>query len=146
MAEGKRMYLYIVRCTDGSLYTGVSSDIEKRIHRHNTGYYERCYTVNRRPVQLVFLAKFREFADAFYWEDRIKRWSHTKKEAFIRRDSEAMVKLTKKDFGRGKSAAEEPAAAIWPVTGARVRKQRIENSKGRFPSGAIIQHPLLEAA
>jgi putative endonuclease len=44
--------LYVVECRDGSLYTGISSDVEKRIRRHNQGKGAK-YTRSRRPVVLV---------------------------------------------------------------------------------------------
>ena len=45
--------LYILRCADGSLYTGITTDLEKRIHAHNSGKGAK-YTRSRLPVQLVY--------------------------------------------------------------------------------------------
>ena len=45
--------LYILRCADGSLYTGITTDLEKRIHAHNSGKGAK-YTRSRKPVELVY--------------------------------------------------------------------------------------------
>ena len=50
-------YTYIVKCKDGTLYTGWTNDIEKRIEAHNAGKGAK-YTKTRRPVELVYLEEF----------------------------------------------------------------------------------------
>ena len=47
-------YVYMVRCSDGSLYTGISKDLEKRLEAHNSGKDGARYTRSRRPVTLVY--------------------------------------------------------------------------------------------
>ena len=49
---GKKNYTYIVKCRDGSLYTGWTNDLEKRMKAHNAGKGAK-YTKSRRPVTLV---------------------------------------------------------------------------------------------
>jgi len=75
--------VYILRCDDDSLYTGVTSDLEGRLQKHNEGVYETCYTCRRRPVELVYAESFRWIFDAIDREKQIKRWSREKKEALI---------------------------------------------------------------
>ena len=79
----KEYYVYIVRCSDGSYYTGMTSDLSTRITAHQCGYYKNCYTYSRRPVELVYQGYFTDVWDAIAWEREIKRWTRKKKEAVI---------------------------------------------------------------
>ena len=90
------MYVYILLCSDGSYYTGVTSDLEKRLNQHNTGYFNTCYTFYRRPLQLVFYEGFMSIVNSIEIEKQIKKWSRTKKEALIRGDYDLLKELAKK--------------------------------------------------
>jgi putative endonuclease len=79
----KDYFVYIVRCSDGSYYTGITNNIERRISEHNTGVDSRCYTFGRRPVTLVFSAMFHDVNQAIRFEKQVKGWSRKKKEAMI---------------------------------------------------------------
>src|SRR5262249_28203776 len=84
MAMMDGAYLYIVRCADGSYYTGTArSGLEQRIAQHNTGVFDG-YTAKRRPVVLVFSEWFEQITDAIAAERQVKGWSRAKKEALIR--------------------------------------------------------------
>jgi putative endonuclease len=78
-------YLYILRCADGSYYTGTyrGEDIETRVSEHNLGHYADAWTASRRPVALVFSEEFASITDAIAAERRVKGWSRAKKEAMI---------------------------------------------------------------
>jgi len=52
--ETPRWYVYMLRCCDGSLYTGITTDLERRLHEHNHGQRGARYTRTRRPVSLVW--------------------------------------------------------------------------------------------
>ena len=71
-------YVYIVRCSDGSLYTGWTTDIERRISAHNAGKGAK-YTRSRRPVELVHLESFEEKTAAQKRESMIKKLSAAEK-------------------------------------------------------------------
>jgi putative endonuclease len=79
-------YLYILRCADGSYYTGTArKGLELRVAEHNAG----CggdFTMQRRPVTLVFAEHFETITDAIAMERRVKGWSRAKKEALIESD------------------------------------------------------------
>jgi putative endonuclease len=76
-------YLYILRCADGSYYTGTTrSDLESRVAEHNAGHFAG-YTAKRRPVRLVFTQHFDAITDAIAAERQLKGWSRAKKEALI---------------------------------------------------------------
>ena len=90
------MYVYILLCSDGSYYTGVTSDLEKRLIQHNTGYFTTCYTFYSRPLQLVFYEGFISIVKSIEIEKQIKKWSRKKKEALIRGDYDLLKELAKK--------------------------------------------------
>jgi putative endonuclease len=77
-------FVYIVRCSDGTLYTGYSPDPKRRERLHNSGRGAR-YTSGRRPVSLVYSEAFESLSDALKREHQLKRGSRAKKEALIAR-------------------------------------------------------------
>jgi len=89
----KFYYVYILRCADNSLYTGITSNIERRIIEHNEGKYPEAYTFKKRPVTLVFYQDFTEPNQAIYFEKKLKKWSKAKKEALIKGDFDLLQTL-----------------------------------------------------
>ena len=79
-------WVYILRCSDGSYYTGQTEDLETRIAQHVSGAMPECYTFKRRPLELVFSQEFPSREEALASERQIKGWSRRKKEAMIRGD------------------------------------------------------------
>ena len=79
----KTMYVYIVECSDGSYYTGVTNNADKRIVEHNEGIDKESYTYNRRPVKMVFAERFNDPIQAIAFEKQLKGWSRKKKKAII---------------------------------------------------------------
>ena len=78
-------FVYILKCADGSLYTGYTVDIEKRIAEHN-GQGEKSgakYTRGRRPVELVYSEKFKTRSEAMKKEAAIKKLKRTEKQKLI---------------------------------------------------------------
>ncbi|MES3712518.1 GIY-YIG nuclease family protein [Staphylococcus ureilyticus] len=71
-------YIYIVRCKDGSLYTGYAKDIEQRIAKHNSGQGAK-YTKIRLPVELVYQEMFNTKSEALKREYEIKTFTREKK-------------------------------------------------------------------
>ena len=78
-------FVYILRCADGTLYTGYARDPKQRVQAHNNGRGAK-YTVGRRPVRLVYFEACRSVPQALKREYQLKRWSRTKKEALIAGD------------------------------------------------------------
>ncbi|SCT34408.1 GIY-YIG nuclease family protein [Staphylococcus caeli] len=76
-------YIYIVKCKDGSLYTGYAKDVNKRISKHNSGHGAK-YTKIRRPVQLVYQEVFDTKSEALKREYEIKTFSRQKKLELIK--------------------------------------------------------------
>ena len=75
--------VYLVRCADGSLYTGISTDPLRRVHEHNTGTRASAYTRSRRPVVLVYTQSIGTKSEALKEEARIKELSKREKEMLI---------------------------------------------------------------
>jgi putative endonuclease len=92
----KNYYVYILLCSDGSYYTGITNSIDKRIKEHNNSLDKKSYTYNRRPVKIVYQESFQNPNDAILWEKRIKGWTRKKKEALIKKDFEELKKLSNK--------------------------------------------------
>ena len=86
--EGKEMeksWVRILRCSDGSCYTGKSQNLEQGIARHKDDTFGG-YTSKRLPVELVFTECLPTYEQAIRAERQIKGWSRAKKEALIRGD------------------------------------------------------------
>ena len=75
-------YTYILRCKDGTLYTGWTNQLEKRIRDHNEGVGAK-YTRARRPVEVVYYERFETKEEAMKREYAIKRLSKNEKEKII---------------------------------------------------------------
>ena len=90
----KRYYVYILKCSDNSYYTGVTSDLESRFIKHQSGRYPESYTHNRRPVQLVFHNEFNEIEQAIAFEKQVKGWNRKKKGAIIDDNWEKLKELS----------------------------------------------------
>lgn len=68
-------YLYIVRCKDNSLYTGITKDLERRISEHNSNNSKGAKSLrSKRPVKLVYFEKFESHKEAARREYAIKHW------------------------------------------------------------------------
>jgi putative endonuclease len=83
-------FVYIVRCADGTLYTGYARDPHKREHAHNEGRGAR-YTAGRRPVRLVYCEPCKSVGEALRRECQVKRLSRATKESLIAASSTAAV-------------------------------------------------------
>jgi putative endonuclease len=82
--NSSRWWVYIVRCVDRSLYTGITTDVPRRLRQHNAGTASK-YTRSRRPVQLAYREKAAGLGAALQREAEIKRLTRKAKEALIRR-------------------------------------------------------------
>lgn len=91
----KELCVYILECSDGSYYTGVTNDMDRRLWEHQTGYDPGCYTFFRRPVKLLFSSWFPDPLQAIAFEKQVKGWSRAKKEALINGEYEKLPGLSK---------------------------------------------------
>jgi putative endonuclease len=75
-------YVYVVECADGSLYTGYTTDVERRVREHDAGEGAK-YTRGRTPVDLVHAEEFETRSAAMSREHEIKQLSRTEKERLV---------------------------------------------------------------
>jgi predicted GIY-YIG superfamily endonuclease len=85
-------WVYILKCKDGSYYTGNTQNLNQRIVQHQNGIYKG-YTSTRRPIELVYSQGFPTYDEAIRAERQLKGWSRAKKEALIRGDFELLHNL-----------------------------------------------------
>ena len=86
-------WAYILKCRDGSYYTGHTDNIEMRIEQHKQRHFPDCYTASRLPVELVFTQPHTTREEALAAERQIKGWSRKKKEAMMRGDWQEVSRL-----------------------------------------------------
>ena len=89
----KTLYVYILECSDDSLYVGVTNDVGRRFIEHQTGLHEKSYTFSRRPLKLVFCRQFTRPIKAIEYEKQLKGWSKAKKVALIKNDLKLLHEL-----------------------------------------------------
>jgi len=78
-------YLYILRCADDTLYTGITVDLKRRVEEHNGSKLGAKYTKARRPVELIYSRKFRTRSSASKEEFRIKTLNREEKLEIIKK-------------------------------------------------------------
>ena len=98
----KPFFVYILKCNDGSYYTGHTDNMEARLSAHQQGLCSG-YTSKRRPVELVYVDTCGSRAEAIINERKIKGWTKAKKEALIRGDWEEITRLTNHNIDKNYS-------------------------------------------
>jgi len=74
-------YIYILQCADETYYTGLTSDLKRRLREHTSGKDHRAFTYSRRPVKLVWFEEIADKETARRREKQVKSMKRTKKEA-----------------------------------------------------------------
>ncbi|MDH5409666.1 MAG: GIY-YIG nuclease family protein [Gammaproteobacteria bacterium] len=77
-------FVYILRCADGTFYTGITTDVERRLHEHNHSNKAAKYTRSRRPLKLVYLLDCENRSEAASSEHRIRHLARQQKQGLIR--------------------------------------------------------------
>ena len=77
-------FVYMVRCSDGTLYTGITKDLDRRVEAHNFGKNGARYTRSRRPVKLVFSEQVESKSAAARLEYQMKKLPLARKEALVK--------------------------------------------------------------
>ncbi len=85
--------MYILECSDGSYYTGSTTNLDIRIAQHNAGEGAN-HTKKRLPVLLVYYEEFQRIDEAFNREKQVQGWSRKKKEALINSEQNLLPKLS----------------------------------------------------
>jgi len=86
-------YVYILKCADGTYYTGITNDVARRLSEHQIGANPKSYTFTRRPVKIVWEEEVATYGEALKHERQIKKWSQAKKEALVRGDFKAIHQI-----------------------------------------------------
>ena len=76
-------FLYVLRCSDSTFYTGVTTDVQRRLNEHNTSPKGAKYTKTRRPTELVYWISFEDRSKAQKAEYRFKKLTRRQKEEII---------------------------------------------------------------
>ena len=79
-------FVYILKCADDSLYTGITNNLDVRLAQHKAGSNNNSYTYDKKPIKLIYYKEFSDVLQAIYYEKKIKGWSRNKKWALIRGD------------------------------------------------------------
>ena len=75
-------YLYILRCSDDSLYTGITTDLERRLEEHREGNGSK-YVMSRLPCEMVYKEELESRSEALKREAAVKSWDKEKKEELV---------------------------------------------------------------
>ncbi len=81
--KNKQWFVYMLRCADSSLYTGITTDVKRRVEEHNETDLGARYTRTRRPVTLVYQEEVESRSEASKRECMIKKMKKLQKEALI---------------------------------------------------------------
>lgn len=87
-------YLYILRCSDNSLYCGQTNNLKRRIHEHNFDKNKSAkYLRAKKPIKSIYFEEYAILQEAMKREWQVKKWTKVKKEALIKGDLELLKKL-----------------------------------------------------
>ena len=78
--------MYVVECADGTYYTGITTDITRRLHEHNHSKRGAKYTRARRPVGLIYCERYTDRSEASKAEAAFKKLTRKQKETYIVRN------------------------------------------------------------
>ena len=131
----------MLRCSDGTYYTGHTDDLDARVGAHQSGLVDG-YTQSRLPVELVWSQEFGERDEAFQAERQIKGWSRAKKEALIKGDWDSISRLASRgvlrDEASTSSASPQDERAF---DGSAHPEERLSKSAHADASKARLEGP-----
>ncbi len=87
-------FVYILKCSDNSCYTGVTNDLERRLYEHEHSKDQDSYTFDKRPLILVFYEAFQDINQVIAFEKKVKGWTRKKKEALIEKNWDKIKELS----------------------------------------------------
>jgi predicted GIY-YIG superfamily endonuclease len=123
-------YVYILRCADGTYYTGHTDDLDARMAQHSDGVAS-AYTSKRRPLELLWATDCQSRAAAFDLERRLHGWSRAKKEALMRGDYDALPALSRNRLAR-----------LQRDTLRQAQGERAGGDVEEIVSSTAVEHPL----
>ncbi len=87
------LWVYILKCSDSTYYTGITNNLDRRFTEHQEGFNTDAYTFKRRPVELQYAEEFTDYKLGYAWEKKLKGWSAKKKKALIEEDWDELRKF-----------------------------------------------------
>jgi len=84
----------MLKCSDDSIYIGLTNSIDRRLREHRQGLNRDCYTYNKRPLKLILHQEFMQFEQVKDFEKKIKKWSRNKKLALANEDYKTLKDLS----------------------------------------------------
>jgi len=139
-------WVYILRCSDGSYYTGHTDDLERRVAEHQSGTIPG-YTHDRRPVQVMFAENFPTRIEALERERQLKDWSRRKKEALFLSDWQAVADAARSrprvstSLDAGSNRTDNASDQAGSPTS--VRFEPVENQPLQQPPVIVLVRPQL---
>jgi len=131
-----QFWVYILRCRDGTYYTGHTDDLEKRMWEHREGKGAD-WTRRRRPVELVWCDWAGTRYEALAFERRVKNWSAAKKEALIAGDWARVGYFARPPHERpplpASAAGTAPAPQVRPSTSLGTNEVGVSHQQPRQP-------------
>ena len=118
-------WAYMLRCSDGTYYTGHTDHLERRIAQHMSGAVKG-YTFDKRPLEFVWAEEFETRAEALATELRVKPWSRAKKEALIARDWDRLKHFAAPPAERG-ARRRDASASLGEIP--RLRSERTQGER-----------------
>ena len=97
-------WVYILECADASYYVGSTTNLVRRISRHDSGTFPG-YTAARVPVRLLWSMEFNSIRDAIEAERRLKKWTRAKKEALMKSDFKLLHELSRSTETKSRRAS-----------------------------------------
>lgn len=85
-------FVYILRCDDNSLYTGITTNVERRFSEHTSGKLGAKYTKSKKPFEIVYTEKAKTRSDAAIRESQIKKLSKIDKETLVSTSKKTVIK------------------------------------------------------
>lgn len=95
MKQSYIYYVYLLLCSDRTIYTGVTNDLDRRLSQHELGTNKESYTYKRRPIKLIHQEVFNDIREAIAREKQVQKWSRAKKLALCKEDYDAISRLAK---------------------------------------------------
>jgi len=122
-------YTYILRCSDGSYYTGSTKNLEQRLWQHQNSQGAN-HTKVRLPVKLMYSEYYERVDEAFAREKQIQKWSRKKKEALINGDMDTLRCLSKSHFDKlSDHTLDKLSSEKIKEKGLNVRCQSLSNDR-----------------
>lgn len=123
-------YMYILECSDRTLYVGSTRDLEHRVAQHNNGE-GAIYTQSRLPVRLLYFEQFDRVDDAYRREKQVQGWGRAKRLALVHGRLDRLPPLAKKRFSKVTGVSRETSPR-------RATDEEVDQQCSRTPASAVL--------